>query len=139
MPIVLVTGSESVVHVVDALKAGANDYLQKPVHPDRLTALIRELLKESDPAEDDSKARTRETARPIGKEFEGMLGISPAMQEVFARIARVATTSAPVLIVGESGTGKEARGQGASQPKSPQGGAIRRDAHRGDPQRAGGQ
>ena len=36
-----------------------------------------------------------------------MLGISPAMQEVFARIARVATTSAPVLIVGESGTGKE--------------------------------
>jgi len=47
MPIVLVTGSESVVHVVDALKAGANDYLQKPVHPDRLTALIDELLKES--------------------------------------------------------------------------------------------
>ena len=111
MPIVLVTGSESVVHVVDALKAGANDYLQKPVHPDRLTALIHELLNEGDPGEDDtkddSKARTRETARPIGKEFEGMLGISPAMQEVFARIARVATTSAPVLIVGESGTGKE--------------------------------
>jgi len=111
MPIVLVTGSESVVHVVDALKAGANDYLQKPVHPDRLTSLIRELLSETDTVEGDSAseamARTRETVRPIGKEFEGMLGISPAMQEVFARIARVATTSAPVLIVGESGTGKE--------------------------------
>ena len=81
MPIVLVTGSESVVHVVDALKAGANDYLQKPVHPDWLTALIHELLNEGHPGEDDtkddSKARTRETARPSEKSSKVCSGSRP--------------------------------------------------------------
>jgi len=105
MPIVLVTGSESVSHVVEALKAGANDYLQKPVHPDRLTAIIRELLDDREGEYGGENAP--DPALTIGPEFEGMLGPSAAMQEVFARIARVATTSAPVLIVGESGTGKE--------------------------------
>jgi len=102
IPIILVTGSESIAHVIDALKAGANDYLQKPVHPDRLTTLIRELLSEKGAEES-----APDKVLPIGPEFEGMLGTSPAMREVFARIARVAPTSAPVLIVGESGTGKE--------------------------------
>jgi DNA-binding NtrC family response regulator len=106
MPIVMVTGSESVSDVVEALKAGANDYLQKPVHPDHLRSLITELLCDAsssgDPQHSDGDAIT-----PTGPTFEGMFGPSVAMQEVFARIARVAPTSAPVLIIGESGTGKE--------------------------------
>src|SRR5206468_1437950 len=96
IPIVLVTGSESIAHVVEALKAGANDYLQKPVHPDRLTSVIRELLSGANEKKSDSAQ-----VPTVGPEFEGMLGTSAAMQEVFARIVRVAPTSAPVLIVGE--------------------------------------
>jgi DNA-binding NtrC family response regulator len=99
IPIILVTGSGSVLQAVEALKQGANDYLQKPVDPARLIALIRQLL-------NPDRVEETEEAGPGGA-FEGMLGASPAMQRVFERIRRIASTSAPVLIVGESGTGKE--------------------------------
>jgi len=103
LPIILVTGSGSVHHAVDALKQGANDYLQKPVDPVRLVALIRELLSSDGAKETDDGVD--EAGHPIG--FEGILGVSPSMQKVFERIRRVASTPAPVLIIGESGTGKD--------------------------------
>jgi DNA-binding NtrC family response regulator len=102
LPIILVTGHGSVHHAVEALKLGANDYLQKPVDPARLVALIRELLDADGAKETDEGAEAG-----VGDAFEGMLGASPAMQKVFARIRRVASTPAPVLIIGESGTGKD--------------------------------
>ncbi len=102
--VVVVTGSGSVSNAVDALKLGAADYLQKPLDPARLVSLVRELLRsdnvrEAEGEDDDS------LASPLV--FEGMVGGSRAMRDVFTRIDRVAATMAPVLIVGESGTGKE--------------------------------
>jgi len=102
--VIVVTGSGSVANAVDALKLGAADYMQKPLDPARLVSLVRELLhsdnvREAEGEDDDS------VTSPLV--FEGMVGGSRAMRDVFARIDRVASTVAPVLIVGESGTGKE--------------------------------
>jgi DNA-binding NtrC family response regulator len=101
--VVLITGEVSVASAVDALKLGASDYLQKPVDPMRLVTLLQELLHSDDvrEASDNEHLPSRPTV------FEGMVGGSSRMREVFARIERVAPTGAPVLIVGESGTGKE--------------------------------
>jgi DNA-binding NtrC family response regulator len=102
--IVVVTGGGTVCTAVEALKLGAADYLQKPLDPARLVSLIRELLASDNVREaegDDDEA-------PGGAlVFEGMVGGSRRMREVFNRIDRVAGTTAPVLVVGESGTGKE--------------------------------
>ena len=101
--VVLITGEGSVTSAVEALKLGATDYLQKPIDPMRLVTLVQELLRSDDVREagDNEHLPSRPTV------FEGMVGGSQRMREVFARIERVAPTGAPVLMVGESGTGKE--------------------------------
>ena len=101
--VVMVTGAASITSAVDALKLGAADYLQKPLDPARLVSLVRELLASDNVREVDGEDDE------LGGQlvFEGMIGGSRRMREVFTRIDRVAATMAPVLIVGESGTGKE--------------------------------
>jgi DNA-binding NtrC family response regulator len=100
--VVVVTGGGSVTTAVEALKLGAVDYLTKPLDPARLVSLVREILDSERFSEDDGSGD--ESNSPV---FEGMVGASRRMREVFTRIDRVAGTMAPVLVVGESGTGKE--------------------------------
>jgi DNA-binding NtrC family response regulator len=102
--VIVVTGGGTVNTAVDALKLGAADYLQKPLDPARLVSLIRELLASDNVREADGDF---DEASLGTLSFEGMVGGSQRMREVFARIDRVAGTMAPVLVVGESGTGKE--------------------------------
>ncbi len=102
-PILVLTAHGSVSAAVDALKLGAQDYLQKPVDPERLRALVSKLAQSAPPV---SRMVDVPHVTDDGA-FEGILGASPAMREMFDRIERVARTDATVLIVGESGTGKE--------------------------------
>jgi two-component system, NtrC family, response regulator HydG len=105
LPVVLVTAHGSIDLAVDAMKLGARDFLTKPLDHDELASLLRAVGREID-----ERRRTRDVAANLeGEEatFDGLVGSSPAMQEVFHLIRELAPTDAAVLIGGESGTGKE--------------------------------
>jgi DNA-binding NtrC family response regulator len=102
--IVLVTGRATVETAVEALRAGAADYLTKPVDVARLKAVLESAAKAS--VLRSELRELREELRELGR-FGAMVGSSKPMQEVYDLIARVAPTDATVLVTGESGTGKE--------------------------------
>ncbi|HEX5125413.1 MAG TPA: sigma-54 dependent transcriptional regulator, partial [Rhodocyclaceae bacterium] len=106
--LVVMTGFASVDSAVDALRQGAADYLVKPVNIQRLKVILARV-----PRTGDLKAEIgllRGELRRYGR-FGRMLGNSPAMQQLYDQIGRVAPTEATVLLVGESGTGKELAAQ----------------------------
>lgn len=96
LPVAVITAHGSMDNAVAALKAGAFDYLSKPVSLDQLRALVRAALEL--PQLPDTVA---------GKGEAPLIGKSPAMTEVRALIERVARSQAPVYLHGESGSGKE--------------------------------
>ena len=94
VPVAVITAFGNAGNAVAALKAGAFDYLSKPVALDQLRALIKSALKVPGITQADDPARE-------------LIGHSAAMQDIRARIAKLARTQAPVHIAGESGSGKE--------------------------------
>ncbi|HEY0665262.1 MAG TPA: sigma-54 dependent transcriptional regulator [Gallionella sp.] len=92
IPVAVITAHGNTENAVTALKAGAFDYLSKPVSLDQLRALVKSALK-------------LPQAGPSGDKM--LLGNSPAMQKVRELIKRVARSEAPVHVSGESGSGKE--------------------------------
>src|SRR5216684_1504873 len=102
--VVLMTAYASVETVVEALRLGAQDYLLKPLLFDDLLHKVRHLLEHKRQAWEIQLLR-REVSRHFN--FDGMVGRSPAMKEIFALTKKVAPTNATVLITGESGVGKE--------------------------------
>jgi two-component system response regulator AtoC len=101
---ILITGHASVESAVEALRLGASDYLTKPVNLQRLKAVLQRV-----PRSGELRAEIgalRDELRRLGR-FGRLVGRSPAMQDVYDKIARVAPTEATVLLLGESGTGKE--------------------------------
>lgn len=105
-PTVIMTSYASVPSAVTAMKEGAADYIAKPFDHDALLLTLRAALRQR--AQDD---RRRDTDSPPGTGFAsgdlGMIGASPAMQQLRNQIRRVAATHSTVLLRGESGTGKE--------------------------------
>ena len=106
-PVAVITAYGSAENAVAALKAGAFDYLAKPVGLDALRALIRAALQLPAPAAAESlhEAVAKKVAGSDGAGL--LLGISPAVEAVRSSIARMARSMAPVAITGESGSGKE--------------------------------
>ena len=92
VPVAVITAHGNMGNAITALKAGAFDYLAKPVSLDQLRALVKSALK-------------LPQAGPLGDKM--LLGHSPAMQKVRDLIGRVARSQAPVHVSGESGSGKE--------------------------------
>jgi DNA-binding NtrC family response regulator len=104
MPAILVVARASVSSVVAAMRAGAFDCLARPFEPTDLTTVLQRALEYSKVSEAiDSVASPLE----IPGVLKGVIGTSPAMQQVFAIVRKVAHSRSTVLITGESGTGKE--------------------------------
>ncbi|MBX3612203.1 MAG: sigma-54-dependent Fis family transcriptional regulator [Burkholderiaceae bacterium] len=102
-PVAVITAYGSAENAVAALKAGAFDYLAKPVALDALRSLVRSAIQL--PAQQPA-ARGAEAPAPGDPAWQ-LLGESAAMREVRAQIQRLARSMAPVSITGESGSGKE--------------------------------
>ena len=100
---ILLTGQGSIETAVQAMKAGAYDYLTKPVDFERLLLLLEKAVDRSRMGREVALLRRQAGAgdRPV------LLGRSAAIQAVLQQIEQAATSIAPVLVLGESGTGKE--------------------------------
>lgn len=111
--VVLVTAFGTIADAVDAIKAGAYDYLTKPVDPERLCITIRRA------AERAELSREVRHLRAQMDERDEIVAVSREMRHVLDTIAQVAATDSTVLITGESGTGKElvARALYAESPR----------------------
>ena len=102
--IFIMTGYSSIESAVQAMNAGAVDYLPKPLNLYHLEIVLAKAL------------QTRQQSRELRllkeqiihqSSFEGLVGVSPAMQRIYGSIRRLATSNTTVLIQGETGTGKE--------------------------------
>lgn len=102
--IILVTGHYSTDSAVEAIRKGASDYITKPLSIPNLRQRIGVLVEE---AQRRQSAARLDSELLRASEFQGMVGRSPAMLDVFARIRRVAPHFRTVLITGETGSGKE--------------------------------
>jgi two-component system NtrC family response regulator len=102
--VIFLTAFGTVETAVEAIKAGAYDYLTKPVHPDELVLTINRALEHLRLVEEVRVLRANLNAK-YG--FENILGRSDALLQVLDSAARAARTNAIVLIHGETGTGKE--------------------------------
>jgi len=98
VPVIMITAYGDIDLAVRSLKEGAIDFVVKPWHNERLIDTIKATLKEKVNAEINIITENG---------FEGMIGQSAAMQDVFLKIRKLAPTDANILILGENGTGKD--------------------------------
>ena len=99
--VIMITGLAQVQTAVRSMKLGAFDYLPKPFEPDELKRVVEQALERR-------RLLQQENGNDSGPyRFEGVIGASPRMQEVFRLVAKCAPTNSTVLLTGESGTGKE--------------------------------
>ncbi len=99
--VLVITADGSINRAVEAMRAGAHDFLVKPFDETRLVSSVRNAL-----ASVGQTAAWRAAELPGGA-FQGFVGASPAMREIYGRITSISRSLATVFISGESGTGKE--------------------------------
>jgi DNA-binding NtrC family response regulator len=102
--VVLITGHASVDTAIEALRRGVTDYLTKPLDIRRLRQILSDINQTSELPEEISELKQQQAQ--TGR-FKGIVGQSAAIQQTCELIARIAPTSASVLVSGESGTGKD--------------------------------
>ena len=102
--VILMTAHYSTESAVEAIKKGASDYLNKPISIASLRERVGKLVEE---ARKQQRAMQLEGELLATSEFEGIVGRSPAMCEMFPQIRRVAPHYRSVLVTGETGTGKD--------------------------------
>jgi len=102
--VVFVTGCASVESAVEALRAGADDYLTKPIDPQHLERIALGVLRTTELRGE--VRELRDELRRVGR-FCGMVGRSESMQAVYTLVEQVAPTDSTVMVLGSTGTGKE--------------------------------
>lgn len=119
LPILILTAHNSVAVAVDAMRAGATDYLAKPVAPERLLSALNATL-----SQEHGKGELRPLTEKISAalSFEDVVGAAPQFRAALAIAAKAARARVPVLIEGESGVGKDviARAIHAASPRHKQ-------------------
>ncbi|MBK6801503.1 sigma-54 dependent transcriptional regulator [Novosphingobium sp.] len=117
LPILMLTTSASPLLAVEAMRAGATDYLIKPVAPDRLMLALRMATTREAPRDELQPLTEKMASSP---DFDAMIGAAPTFRTALAIAAKAARGHGPVLIEGESGTGKEmlVRAMQAASPRA---------------------
>jgi DNA-binding NtrC family response regulator len=104
LPVIVMTGRADVATAVGALRAGAWDFVTKPLNADALVAAVQRAVAHSQLRDELTRLRKVLSAY---KSIEGIVGDSAVIRKLSSLVARVADGDAAVLITGESGTGKE--------------------------------
>jgi len=104
VPVIMITGHGSTTDAVEAMKAGAIDYVNKPFDNDELVLKVRRALGEKSLEQENVYLKQELAARYT---FANIIGKGSRMQEIFRTIERIGKVTSTVLITGESGTGKE--------------------------------
>lgn len=102
--VIMLTAHGSIESAVEAGRLGAYDYLEKPSTPEAVDLRIRKAVESHTLVEENRRLRSQLKDR---YRFDGIVGSSMAMQEVYELMQRIATTETTVLITGDTGTGKE--------------------------------
>ncbi len=100
-PVIMISGHGTISDAVEATRAGAFDFLEKPLSRERVLVSLRNALEQSNLREEN--ARLKEINGPGSH----MIGVSPSFQRVLEQATMAARSDARILITGESGTGKE--------------------------------
>jgi two-component system NtrC family response regulator len=101
---VMVTAYGTIAHAVEAVRAGADDYLPKPFERQALLLAVERALRARRLASENRRLAEEVADRD---RLVDLLGRAPAMQKLFRQVERLAATDATILLSGESGTGKE--------------------------------
>ena len=101
VPVMILTAHGTIEKAVEATRLGAFDFVEKPVHSEKILLSARNALRQADLEQENRELRDEAAER------YDMIGSSPPMLELYERIRRIAPTQARVLILGENGTGKE--------------------------------
>lgn len=107
--VILITAYGDVEMAVRGIKEGATDFVLKPWQNEKLLATLSAAmtLRRSRDEVDNLRSRQQQLSADLDKRFQGFVGTSTEIRQVFATIEKVAKTDANVLILGENGTGKE--------------------------------
>ncbi len=117
LPLLVLTAQTSVATAVEAMRAGANDFLVKPLAPDRLLVAL-DAATDRRKSSGELRPLSEKISKPLG--FDEIVGSAPLFRSALAVAAKAARARVPVLIEGESGTGKEIIAQ-AIHAASPRG------------------
>lgn len=107
IPIILITANKKVEVAVEAIGAGAYDFVVKPLHFPQLLVSVERALYLTEVKEENSTLKTVVQLQEGPTSLEGVVGKSPGIKNALDLARRVAKSSANILITGESGTGKE--------------------------------